>query len=201
MQDRKLERKKLMDELTQKDILEAVVTILLEKGRKGFTMDRVAAGAGIAKGTLYLHHNNKQELLTSAVNYCFEPLDRKIEEIISVDQDPVLKLEQCALAWMKYAERNKKLFHELRNEIFNTMLQYINDKKSWYWIYINLFASTLDEAVKAGKLRPMNTVKVAILFLNATNSLMLHRILFKTTETIENDVSDLMALFINGLVA
>ena len=200
MHNKKLERKKLMDELTQKDILEAVVTILLEKGRKGFTMDRVAAGAGIAKGTLYLHHNNKQELLTSAVNYCFEPLDREIEEIISVDQDPVLKLEQCALVWMKYADKNKKLFHELRHEIFNTMLRYIGDKKSWYWIYINLFTSALDEAVKAGKLRPMNTVKIAILFLNATNSLMLHRILFKTSETIEDDVSDLMALFINGLV-
>ncbi len=50
-------------------------------------------------------------------------------------------------------------------------------------------------------LRPVNTAKVAILFLNATNSLMLHRILFKTTETIEDDVSDLMALFMNGLVA
>jgi len=201
MHNKKLERKKIMDELTQKDILEAVVTILLEKGRKGFTMDRVATGTGIAKGTLYLHYKNKQELLTSAVDYCFEPLDREIEEIISVDRDPVLKLEQCALAWMKYADKNKKIFHELRNEIFNTMLQYISDKKSWYWIYINLFATALDEAVKAGKLRPMNTVKVAILFLNATNSLMLHRILFKTTETIEDDVSDLMALFINGLVA
>ena len=201
MHNKKLERKKLMDELTQKDILEAVVTILLEKGRKGFTMDRVAAGTGIAKGTLYLHYDNKQELLTSAVDYCFEPLDREIEEIISVDQNPVLKLEQCALAWMKYADKNKKLFYELRNEIFNTMLQYISDKKSWYWIYINLFATALDEAVKAGKIRPMNTVKIAILFLNATNSLMLHRLLFKSNETIEDDVSDLMALFISGLVA
>lgn len=201
MHSKKLERKKLMDELTQKDILDAVVTILLEKGRKGFTMDRVAAGAGIAKGTLYLHYGNKQELLTSVVNYCFEPLDRVIEEIMNVDQDPVLKLEKCALAWMKYADKNKKIFHELRNEIFNTRLQYISDKKSGYWIYINMFAASLDEAVKAGKLRPMNAVKVAILFLNATHSLMLHRILFKTTETIEDDVSDLMTLFIKGLVA
>ena len=201
MHNKKLERKKIMDELTQKDILEAVVTILLEKGRNGFTMDRVATGTGIAKGTLYLHYKNKQELLTSAVDYCFEPLDREIEEIISVDQDPVLKLEQCALAWMKYADNNKKVFLELRNEIFNTMLQYMSDKKSWYWMYINLFTTALDEAVKAGKLRPMNTAKVATLFLNATNSMMLHRILFKTTETIEDDVSDLMALFINGLVA
>ena len=119
----------------------------------------------------------------------------------NVDQDPVLKLEKCVLAWMKYADKNIKIFHELRNEIFNNVLQYMSDKESWYWMYINLFSTALDEAVKAGKLRPMNTTKVAILFLNATHSLMLHRILFKTTETIEDDVSDLMALFINGLVA
>jgi len=190
-----------MDELTQKDIHEAVVTILVEKGRNYFTMDRVAAGAGIAKGTLYLHHDSKEALLDSTVNYCFEPLDRKMEEIISIDQDPVLKLEQCALAWMKFADENKKIFRELRNEVFNTMLQYISDKKSWYWMYINLFASALDKAVIAGKLQPMNTGKVAILFLNATKSLVLHRILFKSNETIEDDVSDLMNLFIHGLAA
>ena len=80
--NRKLERKKLMDELTQKDIHEAVVTILVDKGRDYFTMDRVAAGAGIAKGTLYLHHDSKEALLNSTVDYCFKPLDRIIEEII-----------------------------------------------------------------------------------------------------------------------
>ena len=199
MLNKKLERKKIIDELTQKDIHEAVVTILMENGRDYFTMDRVAAGAGIAKGTLYLHHDSKEALLNSTVNYCFEPLDRKLEEIISADQDPVLKLEQCALAWMKYVDKNKRVFIELRNEIFNTMLQYMSDKESWYWMYINLFTNTLEEAVKAGKLRPMNTAKVATLFLNATKSLVLHRILFKTTEPIEDDASDLMALFINGL--
>ena len=129
-----MERKKIIDELTQKDIHDAVVTILVEKGRNYFTMDRVAAGAGIAKGTLYLHHDSKEALLDSTVNYCFEPLDRKLEEISSTNQDPVLKLEQCALAWMKFADENNKIFRELRNEVFNTMLQYISDKKSWYWM-------------------------------------------------------------------
>lgn len=197
--NRKLERKKLMDELTQKDIHDAVVTILVEKGRDYFTMDRVAADAGIAKGTLYLHHDSKEALLNSTVNYCFEPLDRIMEEIISINQDPVLKLKQCALAWMKFADENKKIFLGLRDEVFNTMYQYISDKKSWYWMYINLFSSALDEAVLAGKLKPMNTAKVAILFLNSAKSLILHRLLFKSNETIEDDVSDLMDLFIDGL--
>lgn len=199
MHSKKLERKKLMDELTQKDIHEAVVTILVEKGRDYFTMDRVAAGAGIAKGTLYLHHDSKEALLNSTVDYCFEPLDRIMEEIISADQDPVLKLEQCALAWLKFADKNKKIFLGLRNEVFNTMYEYISDKKSWYWMYITLFSSAFDEAVTAGKLKPMNTAKVAILFLNSAKSLMLHRLLFKSNETLEDDVSDLMTLFIEGL--
>ena len=197
--NRKLERKKLMDELTQKDIHEAVVTILVDKGRDYFTMDRVAAGAGIAKGTLYLHHDSKEALLNSTVDYCFKPLDRIIEGIIGTDQDPVLKLEQCAMAWLKFAEENKKIFLGLRDEVFNTMYQYISDKKSWYWTYITLFAGALDEAVKAGKLKPMNAAKVGILFLNSVKALILHRLLYKSNETIEDDVSDLMTLFIEGL--
>jgi len=89
MQNRKLERKHAIEELTRKDILESAVAVLLENSVKKFTMDRVASGAGLAK--------------------------------------------------------------------------------------------------------------VAALFLDSINSLMAHRILLTATETIEEDVGELMELFINGL--
>jgi len=82
--------------------------------------------------------------------------------------------------------------------MFSTVDQHICDNNSWYWV-TNLFASTLDEGVTAGKVRPVNSVKVAALFLDSINSLMAHRILLTATETIEEDVRELMQLYINGL--
>ena len=152
-----------------------------------------------AKGTVYLYFKNKQELLDSVVAYCFEPLETEYQSIANTEGDPIRKLERYALETLKHTEKNKQLFTELRNVMFGTVDQHIGDKNSWYWVTVTLFASTLDEGVTTGKMRPVNSVKVAALFLDSINSLMAHRILLTATETIEEDVGELMELYINGL--
>ncbi len=118
---------------------------------------------------------------------------------LSIICDPVSKLEKFVLKSMKFAENNKKIFNEVRNVMFSTLDQAIGDKKSWYWSTVNLLSIVLDEAVKARKLRPINTVKMAALFFDAINSLMSYRLLTKVKETIEEDTREIMDLYINGL--
>jgi len=199
MQARKLERKRLMDELVRKDIIDSAISVLLEKGMKGFTMGRVATGTGIAKGTLYLYFKNKEELLDSVVDYCFEPVKKEYTAIMGADRDPVWKLERCALVSLKHSAKNRKLLGELRSLIFDSMDKDISDRQSWYWVTTNLFATFFAEAVKTGRLRPMNTVKVAAMFLYSIYTLIAHHILSGGRETIEKDVLELMDLYLNGL--
>ena len=199
MQSRKVERKRVMEGLTRKDILDSAVTVLIEEGIRKLTMDRVATGAGIAKGTVYLYFKNKQELLESVSAYCFEPLEAEFQSIADTKCDPIGKLEKYALETLRHAEKNKPLFTELRNVIFSAMDQHVGDKSSWYWAMIDLFASTIDEGVTAGRIRPVNSVKVAALFLNSINTLMAHRILSTATESVEEDVRELLELFTGGL--
>jgi AcrR family transcriptional regulator len=199
LHDRKSDRKKLIEELSRKDILDSAVSVLLEKGVKGLTMQRIASRAGFAKGTIYLYFKDKQALLRSVFGYCFEPMERELEAIVASDHDPVLKLEECALASLKHAEKNKPLLKTFGNLVFHTLDKDISNKRSWYWFHVNLFATALDEGVETGKLRPMNTEKIAILFLDAINSLRTHRIFSSGMDTIEEDVRDLMSLFITGL--
>ena len=100
---------------------------------------------------------------------------------------------------LDHAEENKPLFKGLRTVMFNTRDQYIGERDSWYWTTVKLFATALEEGVKIEKLRPMNSVKVAALFLDSINCLMSQRILTAVTESIEEDVCEVMELFINGL--
>lgn len=44
-------------------ILEAAERVVLERGTGGVTMDAVAEGAGVAKGTVYLYFDSKDDLL------------------------------------------------------------------------------------------------------------------------------------------
>ena len=200
MKNKKLLRKEMMEELTRKDILDSAIMVLLDKGINQFTMDQVASIAGIAKGTLYLYFKGKDELLDAAVDYCYEPLGKEYEGIAVSETDPLSKLEQIVFKSMVFTEDNKKIFHEVRTIMFNTLDKAIGDKKSWYWQTVNLISGVLDDAVRLDKIRSINTVKFATLFFELINTLMSHRILTDLNDSIEEDTRDIMELFLNGLL-
>lgn len=199
MSSRKLERKKAMEELTRKDILESAIEIIREAGEKQLTMDRVATGAGIAKGTVYLYYKNKQELIDSVIDFSFLPLERRWAEINDMEGEPVSKLEACLRASLELVEMNKQLFKGLRNYMFNYRDKYISDPDSWYWTTVKTFATILDDGINIGNLRPMNSMKIAALFLDSIDGLISLRILTDPSESIGEDVREVMELYINGI--
>ena len=199
MQSKKLERRKVMEELTRKDILESAIEIIQGAGEKQLTMDRVAAGAGIAKGTVYLYYKNKQDLVDSVVAFSFLPLEREYAKIVGKEGDPIEKLEQCLRSSIEFVDKNKSLYVPLKDIMFNTRGQFISDPNSWYWTTVRLFSTVLDEGVETGKLRPMNSIKIAALFVDTIDSLTSLRILTDVTESIDEDVYEVMQLYINGL--
>ena len=62
-----------------------------------------------------------------------------------------------------------------------------------------MLGKVLEEAAASRMFRHMNYVKVSALFLDSINSLMAHRIFFEVEETIEQDVDELLDLYLNGL--
>ncbi|MCG8566891.1 MAG: TetR/AcrR family transcriptional regulator [Desulfobacterales bacterium] len=199
MQQKKLERKKKMEALVRNDIIESAIELLLELGNKKFTMDRVAAGAGIAKGTVYLYFKNKDDLIKAVVAHCFAPLEEAYQRIINGKSAPGEKLKQCIHISLEMTQSHKELFRQMQDAMFDTSDKYVGDPDSWYWFCIKLFASAFEEGVAQGVFKPMDTMKVAALFLDSINTLMSHRILTQVTGTIEEDVELMMDLYLNGL--
>jgi len=100
---------------------------------------------------------------------------------------------------LQHSEDNKHLLKQLRTVLFATMDIRISDKKSWYWILADMLGKVLEEATVSGMIRPVNYVKISALFIDSINSLMAHRILSDVKETIEQDVDQMMDLYLNGL--
>jgi AcrR family transcriptional regulator len=195
----KMERKKRMEAFIRNDILESAIALLMEQGIEKFTMDRVSKSAGVAKGTVYLYYTNKQALLDAVLDYAYLPLQEQLKKIISAEGDPLRKLEQCIHVCLAHTEENKFLLRQLRTVLFATMDLRISDKKSWYWTIAGMLGKVLEEASASGMIRPVNYVKVSALFIDSINSLMAHRILSEVEETIEQDVDELLDLYLNGL--
>ncbi len=88
------EKKAVLESMTREALYEAAVTILEEEGWQGLTMERLAASAGVAKGTVYNYFRDKREIIYFVAERSMEDLR---ENILGTDisrGDPVRHLEE-----------------------------------------------------------------------------------------------------------
>src|SRR5437868_6208939 len=62
----------------RQSIQDAVIRLICREGLKSVTMERVAQETGIAKGTVYLHYRDKQELLESVKESMFALMNQRL---------------------------------------------------------------------------------------------------------------------------
>src|ERR1700694_5100510 len=92
----------LWQSFKRQSIQQAVVQLMCREGLKSVTMQRVAQEAGIAKGTVYLHYRDKQELLDAVKESSLAPLRTSVEEIFHAEETPQRKLRACCVRYLSY---------------------------------------------------------------------------------------------------
>jgi AcrR family transcriptional regulator len=108
--NKKIERKKILDAVTRKDIIDAVAATLINEGMQGFTMDKVAAAAGVAKGTLYTHFKNKEEAIEVTIDSIVEPLAAQLDAIVTSRIPPSHKLTRYSNLTFIFFDDHRDLF-------------------------------------------------------------------------------------------
>ncbi|MHB8898703.1 MAG: TetR/AcrR family transcriptional regulator, partial [Thermoguttaceae bacterium] len=106
-------RKTLVDSMMRDAIYQGAVTVLAEHGLDGATMDRVAAAAGVAKGSLYNYFRSKDELLSFVHEKTIQPLVEANEAIAATDQSAAGKIEGMTRTWRRHVGDHRATFQML----------------------------------------------------------------------------------------
>jgi AcrR family transcriptional regulator len=107
-------------EVRREEIMDAAQRLFLKQGVASTTIDDVAAGADIAKGTIYLHFHSKQELLIALGERFAEKHLACIKAALAakLEQDWNGKLaawaEACVGFYLDSIALHDMLFHEAR---------------------------------------------------------------------------------------
>lgn len=83
-------KKKLLDQLLRDEIVGVVLELI--KDDQPVTMDEVARGCGVAKGTLYNYFQNKDDLIDHVHQVVLAPLLESNESILKGEGRPVTRL-------------------------------------------------------------------------------------------------------------
>jgi AcrR family transcriptional regulator len=89
------------------NIIEKASKLFLQLGFKSVTMEDLAVSLGISKKTLYIHFENKNELVQEVAYFIFESVRQEILKIKENTSNPIEELHCIKMEVMKYLESEK----------------------------------------------------------------------------------------------
>ena len=189
----------LWQEFKRQSIQEAVIQLMCREGLRSVTMERVAQEVGIAKGTVYLHYRDKQELLDAVKDSALDPMMSKIEEVLTSDLPPNRKLEAYSLRYLGYFDEHRDLFRILLYEREVTRAQAQRYRGTRYRRLVGWVTNVIADGVEAGVFRDVSTEKAAAMFVESNYALMSQRLLSSDTAPVEEDARLISDLFLRGI--
>ena len=189
----------LWQSFKRQSIQQAVIQLMCREGLPSVTMDRVAQEAGIAKGTIYLHYKDKQELLDDVKNSSLDPMITRMDEVFASDVSPDRKLQTYSLRYLQYFDERRDLFRILLYEREVVGVQSSRFQGNRYKHLVDQSARAIREGVKKRIFREVDERSIAVMFVEANLAIMNQRLMTDSPRPVEDDARIIADLFLSGL--
>jgi AcrR family transcriptional regulator len=182
-------------------ILETAARVICERGYEGASIQDIADACSLTKAGLYHHIRSKEHLLLEIQNYGMDVFEEQVlHQVLSI-ADPLERLKTCMaknilLVTRGWSKEITIILHEHATLTGEARAQ-INARKKRY---VRFLEGSFAEAVRAGRLRPVNPKVAAFGFLGMV--LWIYKWFKPDGEIKEDDlVREMQDLFFGGLVA
>jgi AcrR family transcriptional regulator len=191
-------RKELLDSMVREAVYEGAVAVLTRYGLKGTTMDRVAAAAGMAKGSLYNRFRSKQELLEFVHETAVAPMREALAEIVGDDRGAAEKLWAITRIWREYLGEHRAVFEFLIGDLAAHRLLKDTSRTSRASV-MDQITTIIEQGIREGVFRPVDARAVAEMFVSASIGMVEQEFAAGRPRSIEEAVDTLMGIFLHGL--
>ena len=195
-------KEEVIKEFRVREILEAARRVMARYGMQGTTVDRVAEEAKVAKGTIYLYFQSKDELVHAAV---LEGLREMVAETVRSDDPsmpPLDRIRNLILAQYRIQASNQDF---LKTLIIGNSLdievesQAGRDFMRVYAGYLDFVASVLQDAIDRGAIRPIDSQFAGFMLGELITGSLRRRLLKLASTPLEADADSVVELFLRGI--
>ncbi len=192
--------KELLDSMMKQAVYEGAVQVLTQHGLRGTTMDRVAAAAGMAKGSLYNYFRSKQDLLEFVHDRAIAPIQEAVSEVLEMQISAADKLSSIFRRWREYLVSQHAVleFLILDQSAKRQLTDAAQSAREWG---IRHIATIIEQGIHEGSFRPVDSLAVAEMLLTASIGMAEQEIARGETRTVQEAVDTLMGVFLHGLAA
>ncbi|MES1928001.1 TetR family transcriptional regulator [Salinisphaera dokdonensis CL-ES53] len=145
-------------EQTRLKVIDAGLRLFSQSGYSGTTLAMIAKEAGMSRGPIYWHFENKDELFEAVIAYSQTPLQRLVDAARADTPDPVARMSAFIQGWFDLLvsdKRHRQSFEILMNktELTQRMARTVRRERELTRAIITLFESLVDDA-RAQELLP-----------------------------------------------
>jgi TetR/AcrR family transcriptional regulator, cholesterol catabolism regulator len=147
-------------------ILETAARLICERGYEGTSMQEIADACRLTKEGLYHYIQNKEQLLSAIMGYGMDMFEGQVLAKVRDIEDPVERLRACMRRNIELVTRGASkeviiILHE-HATLTGEAREYIDRRKK---AYVRFIEATFTEAVRQGRMRPLEPTIVAFSFL------------------------------------
>ena len=152
------------------EILQTAAQLICRNGYEATSIQRIAEACGLTKAGLYHHIRSKEHLLLEIMNHGMDIFEEQVLSQVLPIADPVERLKTCMDKHVRLVTggRDKAIsiiLHEHDTLTGDAQVQ-INARKKRY---VRFLESSFTEAVRDGRIRPVNPKVAAFSFLGMIN--------------------------------
>lgn len=191
--------------LTCRAVLDAALKIFSIKGYSGTSLEAVAKEAGITRGAIYWHFNDKFQLFTAVIRMSYEKAKVRVERVLQSSHTPLEKIRQLIRQFfLTVAEdREFRVIEEVmlfKNEKKKELKQFYVEHMSKVKEMQDILKQLVEEGIAAGDFDegiPTDTLVVALLsYVTGIKSAWVSD---GTSFSIIDNAQYLADIFINGI--
>ena len=161
------ERREREKGLRREAIVDSARTLFFEKGFRDTTIDDIARSTELARGTIYLYFENKEEIFAAIMEEGLAILHRLIRDSYNPSNDALTNLLAGHDAYMAFHDNFPEYYATLPMDKAQIMAMLSDEIKNSldekYILMVKWIARVLTEGIEQGFFRPMPVMEVAVM--------------------------------------
>lgn len=183
--------------IRSKQITTKTAELFAKKGYHSVTMEEVAQKVGIAKGTVYLYFESKENLYLEILEQAFEELEGLMQLEIDKTAPANEKLSEVLKVVFAYFRDNLDILKILTRDETHLIREHSEFTEQWKNRGLALYKKILDRGVKEGLFVSTNTTLTALIIYGLVRSVTFH---YKTNKSPEKVAEEVYSVIASGIL-
>jgi AcrR family transcriptional regulator len=196
-------KKEMVTAFRTREILAAARRVMSQRGLEAFTMEEVAQAAGLAKGTLYLYFQGKEDLIRALISQVGENILRDLQAIMARPLLPQEKLAQVLSLLLKNLERERVLFPAYVRDLSNRPRQAPKGRVRQLWSLedeiLTQVTRLFGEGMEAGQFISANPRLLTFLLRGLVRAVGFYQLVEGKDDAVNEALPVLLTLLSSGL--